>query len=58
MCRHELNQLVGTADGVLCRACGKLFPTFSELERDREPEKNAPEPERPKRVRKKKEAAE
>ena len=35
MCTHEQPQLVGTAEGIRCRACGKVFNSFEELERDR-----------------------
>ena len=27
-CKHELKDLVGMADGIHCRACGKIFPTM------------------------------
>ena len=36
MCRHEEQHLIGTADGIRCRACGMIFNSFAELERDRE----------------------
>ena len=32
MCTHEQPQLVGTAEGIRCRACGKVFNSFAELE--------------------------
>ena len=35
MCTHEQPQLVGTAEGIRCRACGKVFNNFAEIERDR-----------------------
>ena len=35
MCTHETPQLLGTAEGIRCRACGKLFGSFAEVERDR-----------------------
>ena len=35
MCNHEQPQLVGTAEGIRCRTCGKLFHSFDEIERDR-----------------------
>ena len=60
MCRHEQAQLVGTADGILCRACGKIFANFEELEQERDP-KEEPQAEqaKPKRgTKKKKEAGE
>ena len=60
-CKHELEMLVGIADGILCRRCGSLFKTFAELRADAgEPEEAAPTPapveekapEKPKRGRK------
>lgn len=30
-CKHEQGFLVGTADGILCRRCGRLFKSFDEL---------------------------
>lgn len=62
-CKHDNSCLVGTADGILCRGCGRLFKTFDELTADageaptveaqpvEEPEKK----QAPKRGRKKKE---
>ena len=50
MCKHEQAQLVGTADGIRCRGCGKVFNSFAELERDREP----PDPQPEKKTRRKK----
>lgn len=43
-CRHEVEHLVGTKDGIKCRNCGKTFATFAELEADRpkKQEKKAP----------------
>ena len=37
MCKHEQAQLVGQAHGILCRGCGRIFPDFAAIERDREP---------------------
>lgn len=34
-CRHEVEHLVGTKDGITCRNCGKTFATFAELVADR-----------------------
>ena len=34
-CRHEVEHLVGTKDGIKCRNCGKTFATFAELVADR-----------------------
>ena len=66
-CNHDINYLIGNADGVLCRKCGKEFSSFAtlkaELDADRvaqeepAPEAPATEPaEKPKRGRKKKDA--
>ena len=43
-CRHDVEHLVGTKDGIKCRNCGKTFATFAELEADRpkKQEKKAP----------------
>lgn len=59
MCKHELPYLMGTADGIVCRRCGKLFPNVAAVEADREPAQEAPAeaPAKPKRTRKKKEDA-
>jgi hypothetical protein len=35
MCKHEVEHLIGTKDGIKCRLCGKTFKTFAELEADR-----------------------
>lgn len=35
MCRHEQAALIGSAEGIRCRTCGKLFHSFEEIERDR-----------------------
>ena len=24
-CKHDISQLIGTAEGIRCKACGKLF---------------------------------
>lgn len=50
MCKHELEKLIGTADGIVCSGCGKLFKDFAEIEADR-----GEKPE-PKKARKKKDA--
>lgn len=68
-CKHDVNSLMGTGDGIVCRKCGKIFTSFAtlkaELDADRaaqeQPKPEAdhaptPEPEKPKRGRKKKEA--
>ena len=36
MCKHEVEHLIGTKDGIKCRLCGKTFKTFAELEADRQ----------------------
>lgn len=35
ICTHDVEHLVGTADGITCKNCGKTFATFAELEADR-----------------------
>lgn len=30
-CKHELPLLMGTADGIVCRGCGRLFASFDEI---------------------------
>lgn len=30
MCEHENAVLMGTADGLICRRCGRLFKTLEE----------------------------
>lgn len=37
MCEHDLKDLVGTADGIVCKACGKTFKSMAEVEKDRKP---------------------
>ena len=57
MCEHDQAFLMGTADGIVCRGCGRLFKNFDEVlaARGEAPQ----EPEKPKRApRKKKEEAE
>ena len=58
MCNHEISLLMGTADGIVCRGCGRLFPNYDAILADRgETPQEAPE-EKPKRTtRKKKEDA-
>ena len=59
-CKHELSYLMGTADGIVCRACGRVFANFDEIKAE-----NTPEPEKaaetaknaPKKGKKKKEGA-
>lgn len=53
-CKHEIEKLMGTADGIVCRGCGRLFKNFNEIH----PETEAAAQEAPKRApRKKKEEA-
>lgn len=61
-CNHDIKYLMGTADGILCRSCGRLFTSMDEIlaERvdgsavpDQEPDP-APINEKPKRMRKRK----
>ena len=57
MCKHPLEQLMGTADGIVCRACGAVFKDFAEIEALNKPEeeKSAEAAETaPKKARKKK----
>lgn len=53
-CKHDVNWLMGTADGIVCRKCGKIFPDFAtlgkDLEADRAAQENPPE-EKPKKLR-------
>ena len=34
MCKHELQHLIGTEDGIKCRNCGKIFKSFAEIQAD------------------------
>ena len=34
-CNHPVEHLIGTADGIKCRLCGQIFPTYDELVKDR-----------------------
>lgn len=43
-CKHEVEHLIGTKDGIKCRNCGKTFATFAELEADRPKEKKVEAP--------------
>lgn len=51
MCKHEIRDLMGTADGIVCRKCGKLFADMDAVNADRDPAPEAPaaEPEAPKK---------
>lgn len=57
MCKHEIQHLMGTADGIVCRKCGATFASFDELnaastEPVAEPKAPAEPAEKPKRTRK------
>lgn len=59
MCRHENAHLMGTANGIVCRKCGKTFKDFSEVLADKAEPIQEPAPadetaEKPKRKRSKK----
>lgn len=46
-CKHDVNFLMGTADGIVCRKCGKAFPSLATLHADLEADRaaqNAPAP--------------
>ena len=51
-CKHPIELLLGTGDGIVCRGCGKTFATFAELEADRPTEEKTAE--KPKKARSKK----
>ena len=58
MCKHDTNWLMGTAEGIVCRKCGKVFPSLASLHADLEADRaaKAAPVEKPK-TRKKKEDA-
>ena len=56
MCKHEIGLLVGTADGIVCKGCGKLFHSFDEISGPVKEEVKPAAEEKPKKARKKKEA--
>lgn len=35
MCDHDIKSLVGTAEGITCRKCGKTFPNMASLQADK-----------------------
>lgn len=35
ICNHEVQHLVGSSDGILCKKCGRKFVNFAEIENDR-----------------------
>ena len=55
-CTHDLPFLLGTADGIVCRACGRVFKDFAEIQGvdAPAPEKPVEAAEAPKKGRKKK----
>lgn len=62
-CNHDIKYLMGTADGILCRSCGRLFASMDEVLAERGDGSAVPDPdqeheqvteEKPKRGRKKK----
>ena len=65
MCKHDVNYLMGTSEGIVCRKCGKVFPSLATLHADLEADRAAQEApkaepvkeEKPKKTRKKKEDA-
>ena len=42
-CKHEIQHLMGTADGIVCQACGRRFADYNEVLNATE----APAPETP-----------
>lgn len=51
MCEHPTKSLIGTARGIECQACGKVFSTFEEIHANAE--KVTPADAKPKKARKK-----
>jgi hypothetical protein len=43
MCKHDVNYLMGTADGIVCRKCGKVFHSLASLHDDLEADRAAQE---------------
>ena len=35
VCTHNIQHLIGKADGIYCKNCGRRFDNFEELENDR-----------------------
>ena len=56
MCKHEIQHLMGTADGIVCRKCGAVFASMYEINAEpvAEPEAPAEAPKKAARPRKKK----
>lgn len=40
-CKHDVNYLMGTAEGIVCRKCGKVFPSLTSLYADLEADRAA-----------------
>lgn len=57
-CKHEINLLMGTADGIVCRGCGRLFKDMNEILQENEPVPAVEEAPKKKAPAKKKTAAE
>lgn len=47
-CKHEIKDLMGTADGIVCRKCGRVFANYSEVQGE-----DIPVEEKPARTQKK-----
>ena len=43
-CKHETSFLMGTAEGIVCRRCGRQFKTFEEIAADIKPAAEPGEP--------------
>lgn len=41
MCKHDVNYLMGTSEGIVCRKCGKVFPSLASLHADLEADRAA-----------------
>lgn len=41
MCKHDTNWLMGTSEGIVCRKCGKVFPSLASLHADLEADRAA-----------------
>lgn len=43
-CNHDIEHLIGTAEGITCRACGAKFKTFAEIKGKKEAPKTEETP--------------
>lgn len=43
-CNHDIEHLIGTAEGITCRACGAKFKTFDEIKGKKEAPKTEETP--------------